>query len=257
MLDTKLRLPQICVLADPGIMVLQVFGSPVSRYQSSKTTLVSPTPNQCVVMPIKEDSLEMVEGGGMQHSPISVSREYHLSSPLASTARESKLESTRSPDHLSPTPTSSSPVPSSSSSSSSPLRNPSDRQKLREPKRPLVSSFTKEYKLYTSSITTGRSSQSDSGGSTEGSYKSIKDTESVGRTPSSFSCFGEDTSTALAAGLAEEGFGSLSRQRFSNEDDVNSEELFEGAAPALTLASSFTDSSSISRGFNIVKDEDK
>lgn len=79
----------------------------------------------------------------------------------------------------------------------------------------------------------------------------------MGRTPCSFSCFGEDTSTALAAGLAEEGFGSLSRQRFSNEDDVNSEELFEGAAPVLTLASSFTDSSSISRGFNIVKDEDK
>ncbi|XP_023718435.1 inositol hexakisphosphate and diphosphoinositol-pentakisphosphate kinase 2 isoform X5 [Cryptotermes secundus] len=237
--------------------IFQVFGSPVSRYQSSKTTLVSPTPNQCVVMPIKEDSLEMVEGGGTQHSPISISREYRLSSPLTSTARESKLESTRSPGHLSPTPTSSSPAPSSCSSSSSPLRNPSDRQKLREPKRPLVSSFTKEYKLYTSSITTGRSSQSDSGGSTEGSYKSIKDTESVGRTPCSFSCFGEDTSTALAAGLAEEGFGSLSRQRFSNEDDVNSEELFEGTAPALTLASSFTDCSSISRGFNIVKDEDK
>jgi hypothetical protein len=208
-------------------------------------------------MPIKEDSLEMVEGGGMQHSPIIISREYRLSSPLTSTVREGKLESSRSPDHLSPTPTTPSPVSSSPSSSSSPLRNPSHRQKLQEPKRPLVSSFTKEYKLYTSSINTTRSSQSDSGGSTEGSYKSVKDSEPVGKIPCSFSCFGEDTSTALAAGLAEEGFGSLSRQRFSNEDNVNSEELFEEAAPVLTVASSFTNSSSISRGFNIAKDEDK
>jgi hypothetical protein len=206
-------------------------------------------------MPIKEDSLEMMEGGGMQHSPIS--REYHLPSPLASAVREGKLESSRSPDYLSLTPASSSPVPSSSSSSSSPLRNPTDRQRLQEPKRPLVSSFTKEYKLYTSSKTNTRSSQSDSGGSTEGSYKSVRDSELVGKTPCSFSCFGEDTSTALAAGLAEEGFGSLSRQRFSNEEDVNSEALFEESSPVLTLASSFTDSSSISRGFNIVKDEDK
>jgi hypothetical protein len=208
-------------------------------------------------MPIKEDSLEMVEGGGTLHSPVSISREVGLSSPLAFTARDGKLESSRSPDHLSPTPTSPSPVASSSSSSSSPLRNPTSRQKLQEPKRPLVSSFTKEYKLYTSNVTTTRSSQSDSGGSTEGSYKSFRDPESVGKTPCSFSCFGEDTSTALAAGLAEEGFGSLSRQRFSNEEDVNSESLFEETAPVLTLASSFTDSSSISRGFNIVKDEDK
>jgi hypothetical protein len=205
-------------------------------------------------MPIREDSLEVVEGGGQQHGPM----EHRLSSPLASTAKEGKLESSRSPEHLSNTPTSSSPVSSSPSASSpSPLRNATDGQKLQEPKRPLVSSFTKEYKLYTSSISTTRSSQSDSGGSTEGSYKSIKDPESVGKFPSSFSCFGEDTSTALAAGLAEEGFGSLSRQRFSNENGMNSEELFEEAAPVLTLASSLTNSSSISRGFNIVKDEDK
>ena len=236
--------------------MLQVFGSPVSRNQSDKTALRSPTTKQCAVMPIREDSLEGVEGGSTQHRPISVRREYRLSSPLAFATREGKLDSSRSPDHLSPTSTSLSPV-LSSPSTSSPLRSTTGGQKLQEPKRPLVSSFTKEYKLYTSSITSSRSSQSDSGGSTEGSYKSIKDPESVGKFPTNFSCFGEDTSTALAAGLAEEGFGSLSRQRFSNEDDMNSEELFDETAPILTVASSLTNSSSISRGFNIVKDEDK
>jgi hypothetical protein len=137
------------------------------------------------------------------------------------------------------------------------LRGATDGRKLQEPKRPLVSSFTKEYKLYTSSVIAGRSSQSDSGGSTEGSYKSIKDTESVGKFLTTCSCFGEDTSIALAAGLAEEGFGSLNRQRFSDEDDVNSEELFDEAAPVLTVASSLTNSSSISRGFNVVNSENK
>ena len=145
----------------------------------------------------------------------------------------------------------------SSSSTSSPLRSATDGQKLEELKCHLLSSFTKEYKLYTSSITNSRSAHSDSGGITEGSYKSIKDPESVVKFPTSFSCFGENTFTALAAGLAEEGFGSLSRQRFSNEDNMNSEELFDETTPILTVASSLTDSSSISRGFNIVKDEDK
>lgn len=232
--------------------MLQVFGSPVSRYQSSNPTLGSMSPKQRTAMPIREDSQEVVEGGGMQYGPISVSREYRLSSPLTSTAREGKLESSRSPELFSHTSASPSPVPSSPSTSS-PLRNATDGQNLQELKRPLVSTFTKEYKLYTST----RSPQSDSGGSTEGSYKSVKDPDSVGKFPSGFSCFGEDTSTALAAGLAEEGFGSLSRQRFSNENDVNSEELFEEAVPILTLASSLTNSSSISKGFNIVKDEDK
>ncbi|XP_021941096.1 inositol hexakisphosphate and diphosphoinositol-pentakisphosphate kinase-like isoform X5 [Zootermopsis nevadensis] len=235
--------------------IFQVFGSPVSRYQSSKTVLGCASPKQCTAVPIREDSLEVLEGGILQHVPISVSKECQLSSPV-STAREGKLESSKSPEHHSHTPASVSPV-SSSPSESSPLRNATNRQNLQEPKRPLVSSFTKEYKHYTSSISTTRSPQSDSGGSTEGSYKSVKDPESVGKLPSSFSCFGEDTSTALAAGLAEEGFGSLSRQRFSNENGVSSEELFEEAVPILTLASSLTDNSSISRGFNIMKDEDK
>ena len=237
-------------------MMLQVFGSPVSRCRSSKTALSSPTTKQCAVIPIREDSLEMVEGGSAQHRPISVSKEYRLSSPLAFATREGKLDSSKSLDYRSPTPTSLSPV-LSSPSTSSPLRSATDGQKLQEPKRPLVSSFTKEYKLYTSSITSSRSSHPDPGGSTEGSYKSIKDPESLGKFPTSFSCFGENTSTALAAGLAEEGFGSLSRQRFSNEDDMNSEELFDETAPILTVASSLTNSSSISRGFNIVTDEDK
>jgi hypothetical protein len=239
-------------------MLFQVFGSPVSRYQSSKTALGSPSPKQKqrVVIPIKEDSFEMVEGGGTQHSPISVGRDYWLSSPLASSAREGKIEPSRSPDHISPSPTCPSPIPTSLSTSS-PLRNATDGQKVQETKYPLVSSFTKEYKLYMSSMTAARSLQSDSGGSAEDSWKSIKDPEYVGKIQTSFSCFGEDTSTALAAGLAEEGFGSLSRQRFSNKDDVNSEELLEEAVPILTLASSLTNSSSISRGFNIVKDEDK
>jgi hypothetical protein len=85
----------------------------------------------------------------------------------------------------------------------------------------------------------------------------MKDPESVRKFPTNFSCFGEITSTTLAADVAEEGFASLSRQRFSNEVDMNLEELFDETAPNLTVASSFTDSSSISRGFNIVKDEDK
>jgi len=227
----------------------------VSRCQSNTTALSSPTTKQCAVMPIREDSLEMVEGGSTQHRPIIVSKEYQLSSPLAFATREDKLGSSKSQDHQSPTPTSLSPL-LSSPSTSSPLRSATDGQKLQEPKRPMVSSFTKEYKLYTSSVTNSRTSHSDSGGNTEGSYKSIKDPESVGKFPTSFSCFGENTSTALAAGLAEEGFGSLSRQRFSNED-MNSEELFDETAPILTVASSLTNSSSISRGFNIVKDEDK
>ncbi|XP_069692584.1 inositol hexakisphosphate and diphosphoinositol-pentakisphosphate kinase isoform X3 [Periplaneta americana] len=73
---------------------------------------------------------------------------------------------------------------------------------------------------------------SDSGGSTEGSYKSVKEPESAGRAPG----FGEDTSSALAAGLAEEGFGSL---HLSCDD--------EEMVPVLTLASS----ASVSRGFNV------
>ena len=79
----------------------------------------------------------------------------------------------------------------------------------------------------------------------------------MGKFPTSFSCFGENTSTTLAADVAEEGFGSLSRQRFSNEDDMNSEELFDETVPNLTVASILTGCSSISRGFNIVKAEDK
>lgn len=79
----------------------------------------------------------------------------------------------------------------------------------------------------------------------------------MGKFLTTCSCFGEDTSIALAAGLAEEGFGSLNRQRFSDEDDVNSEELFDEAAPVLTVASSLTNSSSISRGFNVVNSENK
>lgn len=228
----------------------------MSRYQSSTTALSSPTTKQCAVMPIREDSLEMVEGARTQHRPISVSKEYQLSSPLAFATREGKLDSSKSLGHHSTTPTSPSPV-LSSPSTSSPLGSATDGQKLQEPKRPLMSSFTKEYKLYTSSITSTKSSHSDSSGNTESSYKLFKDPESVGKFPTNLSCFGENTSTALAAGLAEEGFGSLSRQRFSNEDDLNSEELFDETAPILTVASSLTNSSSISRGFNIVKDEDK
>ena len=79
----------------------------------------------------------------------------------------------------------------------------------------------------------------------------------MGKFPNSFSCFGEITTTEVAADVAEEVFGSLSRQRFSNEVDMNSGELFDETAPKLTVASSLTDSSSISRDFNIVKDEDK
>ena len=72
----------------------------------------------------------------------------------------------------------------------------------------------------------------------------------MGRTPANFSCFVEDTSSKLAAGLEEEGFGSLSRQRFYNEQNPDT---FEEAAPTLTLASSLKDSSGVSRGFNISK----